>query len=303
MNDHSARPAPPKDPALLSPLAPFEGTPPPAPAWFTRAVDHPHERHHAFVEDATIEWLAWGERGRPGLLLVHGGGAHADWWRFIAPLLADHFRVAAPSLSGMGGSSHRPHYSVAQHARELLAVADAAGLGTCFTVAGHSYGGLPTAMLAIRNPERICQTIILDSPFTDRFRINEVERPPHRTQPTLKDALARFRWAPPQPTLNPFIADFIARSSLAPHDNGWRWKFDSNLWPRFDFSIPRPQLADVPGQVDFIGGQYSALAPLFGDIPAQLPEAGRFVELPEAYHHLMADQPLALVATLRALVA
>lgn len=291
------------DPALMSPLAAFNGKPPPAPAWFTAAVDHPYERHQSKVEGAAIEWLAWGERGQPGLLLVHGGGAHADWWRFIAPFLAGSFRVAAPSLSGMGGSDHRPQYSVPQHARELLAVADAAGLGERFAVVGHSYGGLPAARLAIHNPARVAHSIILDSPFTDRFRINDMERPPHRIQPTLADALARFRWAPPQPTLNPCIADFIARCSVAECSEGWRWKFDSNLWPRFDFSVPRPQLGDIPGQVDFIGGQYSALAPLFGDIPAQLPAGGRFVELPEAHHHLMADQPLALVATLRALLA
>ena len=291
------------DPALMSPLAAYNGEMPPAPAWFTAAVNHPHARHQTEVDATRIEWLVWGEQGKPGLLLVHGGGAHADWWRFIAPFLACGFRVAAPSLSGMGGSGHRLQYSVPQHARELLAVADAAGLGERFAVAGHSYGGLPSAWLAIHNPDRVSQTILLDSPFTDRFRINEAERAPHRIQPTLAAALARFRWSPPQPTLNPCIADFIARSSVQQAEDGWRWRFDSNLWPRFDFSVKRPQLGDIPGQVDFVGGQYSALAPLFGDVPTQLPPGGRFVELPEAWHHLMADQPLALVATLRALLA
>jgi hypothetical protein len=33
-------------------------------------------------------------------LLLHGNGAHADWWSFIAPYLANNFRVAAMSWSG-----------------------------------------------------------------------------------------------------------------------------------------------------------------------------------------------------------
>ncbi len=38
---------------------------------------------------ANIELLTWGEVGKPGLILVHGNSAHADWWSFIAPFLAD----------------------------------------------------------------------------------------------------------------------------------------------------------------------------------------------------------------------
>ena len=46
-------------------------------------------------------WV-WGREGAPGLLLLHGNGAHADWWSFIAPYLANDFRVAAMSWSGYG---------------------------------------------------------------------------------------------------------------------------------------------------------------------------------------------------------
>jgi len=39
------------------------------------------------VQGAPIETLAWGRVGDPGLLLLHGNSAHADWYSFIAPLL------------------------------------------------------------------------------------------------------------------------------------------------------------------------------------------------------------------------
>ena len=290
------------DPALKSPLAPFHGEPPEAPGWFRAAIDFPHERATVEVEGAAIEWLAWGKRGLPGLMMVHGGGANADWWRFTAPFLAERFRVVAPSLSGMGGSDHRPGYSTPQHAREVLAAATAAGIDGPMALIGHSYGGFPAAQIAIDHPQRVTQTIILDSPFVERFGIDDPERPAHRAYPTLAAALARFRWSPRQPTANPWIADFIARSSLKQAGNGWTWKFDANLWPHFDSTIPRPHIGAVPGPLVYVGGEHSGLSPLFDEIRRRLPPGGRFIEMPEAYHHLMADQPLALVAMLRALL-
>src|ERR1700722_18279934 len=92
--------------------------PPLAPSWFTSAIAVEPERSTVAVGDAQIELLTWGERGRPGLLLAPGLCAHADWWSFIAPLFLPHYRVAAMSLSGMGGSSWRPVYRFEDNAEE-----------------------------------------------------------------------------------------------------------------------------------------------------------------------------------------
>src|SRR5580693_343441 len=98
-------------PEVASPLAPFAGAKPPAPAWFDAAIADAPERRLIPVEGANIELLTWGEVGKPGLIFVHGNSAHADWWSFIAPFLADDYRVAALSLSGMGGSDWRETYT------------------------------------------------------------------------------------------------------------------------------------------------------------------------------------------------
>jgi pimeloyl-ACP methyl ester carboxylesterase len=196
----------PPDPHLLAPLLIFEGRVPPAPDWFLRAIAAQHERSMVKVSGARIEWLAWGARGRPGLLLLHGNGAHADWWRFIGPFLADTHRVAALSWSGMGGSDHRDRYAIDLFVAEALAVAEAAGLGERFTAVGHSFGGFPLMALANRADTPLRRAIILDTPFDPEKR----RRPrgsggaprPHRVYPTIEEALARFRWAPPQPTLS-----------------------------------------------------------------------------------------------------
>ena len=115
-------------PHFPPPLAPFDGQPPPAPDWFSQALADAPERSEVRVQGTPVETLAWGRRGDPGLLLLHGNGAHADWYSFIGPLLKPGRRVVAISFSGAGGSGWRTQYSVAQWADEALAAAEATGL-------------------------------------------------------------------------------------------------------------------------------------------------------------------------------
>ncbi|MCA6284759.1 MAG: hypothetical protein IM658_13915, partial [Phenylobacterium sp.] len=98
-------------PEVQAPLAPFRGREPDSPEWFRSALAQAPERSHVVSLGARIEMLVWGERGKPGLLLVHGNSAHADWWSFIAPFLAQDFRVASMSLAGMGDSDWRETYA------------------------------------------------------------------------------------------------------------------------------------------------------------------------------------------------
>ncbi len=127
----------------MAPLHAFRGLKPPAPAWFERAVAEEPERTFIEVESAKVELLACGERGRPGLIFLHGGAAHADWWSFIAPFFARDHRVVAPSFTGMGRSGWRDAYVFDQLVREAR---EAGRRGGAFplgppVVVGHSFGG------------------------------------------------------------------------------------------------------------------------------------------------------------------
>ena len=86
----------------MAPLAAYHGARPPAPAWFDDAIANEPERTFIEVEGARIELLAWGERGKPGLIFLHGGAAHADWWSFIAPFFAAERRVRGADLHRHG---------------------------------------------------------------------------------------------------------------------------------------------------------------------------------------------------------
>lgn len=50
---------------------------PSTPDWYRQALAVPFSDESVLVHDCSIHYLAWGERGRRGIVFVHGGGAHA----------------------------------------------------------------------------------------------------------------------------------------------------------------------------------------------------------------------------------
>jgi len=307
--------------AIASLLAPFAGDRPPAPAWFQSALARAPERGFVEADGAAIETLAWGPLGAPGLLLLHGNGAHADWWSFIAPFFADDRRVTAISWSGMGRSSWRDRYSIDVFVNEALKGAEATGLFAGADkpiVVAHSFGGSVATSLAAAHGARFKATVILDSgarPPAKQWRGPPQRTHPNRVYSTLAEALARFRLMPPQGCPNPYIVDYIAREGLrpAPLDPalpdgpmGWTWRFDPFIWSKMDFSKAwesGEELARAQCRLAFVWGAQSNL--MTRDVieysRSHAAFGSPFVEIPEAEHHVLLDQPLALISALRGL--
>lgn len=288
-----------------------------APGWFSAALAALPERGSVEVEGAAIETRAWGERGRPGLLLMHGAGAHADWWSFLAPLLAEDFRVAAFSWSGMGGSAWRERYSIDLFAREAFAVAEWAGLFEAErppVFAAHSFGGrIALRCAAGARGGDLAAAILIDtliSPPGRTFGGRPFDARNTRVYATEAEAIGRFRLIPPQPAAEPALLAYVARGSIrAVNDpeqgKGWTWRFDPQLWNRLDDAPAAEDLARPLCPIAAIRGARSALMlpEVTSFFAAQAPAGTPVVVVPEAHHHLMLDQPLALVAALRGLLA
>ena len=299
-------------PVPVTPLAAFAGAVPPAPSWFSDALAVEPERSFVVVEGAAIETLCWGERRKPGLLLLHGAGANADWWSFIAPFFAADYRITALSWSGMGRSDHRAAYCFPTYVAELLAVAEATGQFDAGPplVVGHSFGGFLMMAAMQAAGERFRAAVIVDTPFSaledpNRHTPPEGRDRPHRFYPTLPEALARFRLMPPQGCENPYIADWIARASLVERERGWQWRFDPHVFGRFEPADMIDLLHAPKCPVALIWGDRSALMPpdRVAGMRARLPAGSPAVAIPDAEHHVMIDQPLAFVAALRGLFA
>ena len=285
-----------------------------APEWFRRVIAHPKESRRVIVENCPIHYLFWSAEPdtdiNRGLLFVHGGGAHANWWTFIAPFFTRYFRVAAIDLSGMGDSGRRPSYGSDIRAGEMRAVIADAGLGRDPFVIGHSFGGFMTMKLASKFGHELGGAVIVDSPI--RSPEEEVSRPlspPNwankKIYPDFQTAVGRFRLMPAQACDNDFIVEFIARHSLMQVEGGWTWKFDGAAIGTRRFGEPfREYLQAVTCRAALIFGERSALVSRkTASYMSQLmgPRAP-IVEVPEAEHHVMLDQPLAFVAALRMLL-
>lgn len=286
----------------------------PTPEWFQWAISRPMEERFVTVEQCPIHYLLWPNdaghgRGR-GLLFVHGGGAHANWWRFIAPYFTRDFRVAAFDLSGMGDSGQRRLYSSEIRAEEMRAVIADGGLGPRPFIVGHSFGGFMTMKFGAKYGDTIGGAAIVDSPIrSPEEEARNPHRPPlgrhKRIYETFDQALARFRLMPEQPCDNAFIVEFIGRHSLAAAAGGWTWKFDQEVLGARRFGEPfREYLKAVSCRAALIFGEKSKLvsretASYMSSLMG--PEAP-IVEVPEAQHHVMLDQPLAFVAALRMLL-
>jgi pimeloyl-ACP methyl ester carboxylesterase len=294
------------------PLARFKGERVAGPAWFEQAIATTPEINWVDAAGARIRYLRWGDRKRPGLLLVHGNAAHAEWWSFIAPFLASDYNVAALDLSGMGESDYRREYTMELFVEEELAVARDAGMFDHEeppVVIAHSFGGFVTMLTGALHGDKLAGTVIVDSP------VNPPDRPggpprrelrPHRIYPTLGEALARFRLAPEQPCENDYIVDLVARRSLKQVGGGWTWKFDPALWAsRFSIGDTAERLRSTKCRIAIMRGEMSVLMPHeVGEYMFNLlGRAAPMIEIPQARHHVMLDQPLAFVAALRALLA
>ncbi len=285
---------------------------PAAPDWFTRALAVPCTDERVAVGGASIHYLAWGDPDRRGLVFVHGGGAHAHWWTHIAATFAEDLRVVALDLSGHGDSDHREVYAIEQWTEEVVAVAEAGGIAGHPVVVGHSMGGFVTIATAALHADRLTGVVVCDSPVMEQqpevesYRLKQAFGTP-RTYATAEEAIARFRTVPPQDRYLDYVMEHVAARSLKPVEGGFQWKFDRGIFEQFAQGmrgIARPYLSQVRCRLALLRSEHGLVT---RDIGASMYDAmGRVtpvIELPEAGHHAMLDEPLVLLTALRTLLS
>ena len=275
------------------------------PAWFSDALLQAGEQYEIEVDGAVVGYRSWGPRTDSGLVLVHGGAAHARWWDHLAPMLAHGRRVVALDLTGHGDSEHRENYSLDTWSREVLAVA-----GDCFTappvVIGHSMGGTVSLAAAANYGSQLAGVIIIDTPVRtvtpeEMAARDRLAFGPSKVYPTYEAIRSRFRVIPGQETLR-YILEHIADTSIREVSGGWTWKFDSRIFAHKPLSPD--QLSRYDCRLAVFRPEYGLVDPDMGAmITNRLGRVTPLIDIPEAAHHVMLDQPLALVTGLRAILA
>jgi len=287
------------------------------PSWFQDCIDVPVESGEVVVDDCRINYVAWGDQGKPGIVLLHGSNAHLEWWRPIAPMLSDQFRVVAMDSSGSGNSGWRKNYTGELFAKEAISVAKAAKLGDKPFVVGHSFGGFVTLETGHLYGSELGGVIMVDSTVQPpemydefkEFREQRRSEPvrPTRVYPDKQTALGRFRLVPEQTCKNEFLLAYIAEQSIRQVEGGWTWKFDPgmfrNLTMQDDNDVSTTEkLLNMNCPSAFIWAEESLdYSERSAEYTREIAENRMPIfKVPGTFHHLMFDEPNAVAMAIKA---
>jgi pimeloyl-ACP methyl ester carboxylesterase len=256
------------------------------------------------VSGLRLHALEWGAPGQPGVLLLHGGAAHAHWFDAVLPLLPGGFHVLALDQRGHGESAWAtpPAYATEDFAADVLGVADAMGWPRVVLV-GHSMGGHNALAATAWHPERVRGLAVVDArPAIPPERLDQMRergrRGPRRHE-TLAAAAAAFRLLPPDTVADPGLLAHLAGESFVERDQGWATRFDPACYgsrhPVDGWTLVRR----IAAPTLVVRGEHSPVLPR--DMAERLRDGIRdasLVEIPGAYHHVLLDRPREVAAVL-----
>lgn len=267
------------------------------PAWFVAALRDVGEVRVVDVAGAAVHYRVWGPAGAPVVVLVHGGAAHGGWWDHVGPHLAEGRRVAAIDLTGHGSSGSRPSYGFETWADEVAAVAAAEDGPVPPVVVGHSMGGVVALTAAFRHVDALAGVVIVDLPdwvLQGRVPPRPDELPPRRHHATRELAEQRFRARPPDPVRLEFVERHVAERSVHRTEAGWTWRFDHAVTTHDTF--PHELWGTPHCPVAVVVAERSILTDRDVDELRERLGVPEVVTIVDSGHHVMLDQPLALIA-------
>ncbi len=266
-----------------------------------------------WVEVAGIKLniLEWGDPDKPGLLFIHGGAAHASWWRFIAPHFLPDYHCIAVDLSGHGDSARRSTYSSDLWREEVLGLArDRSVFHSTPVIIGHSMGGLLAIRAAAVLATNLPGLIIIDSAVRPVSLNAGKRRRGHellgkrRVYESRQQAQTRFRLIPPQPSKNEILLEYIAAESVIQCGDGWTWKYDPSAFRDLQATSVFDELKEITAPTFIIRGQASRILDkeTADNMQSEIRAAEDVVEIADAFHHVMLDQPAALIEAIRSVL-
>lgn len=253
--------------------------------------------------------LDWGGHGLP-LVLLHGGSAHARWWDYVAPQLTSVGHVYALDFRGHGESDWAKDgaYRVEDYAADVGRMIQAFHLERPVLI-GHSLGSFVVLRYGVDHPRSLAGLVSIDgrasfSASGSRYmQLLRMFAPAEYA--TLDEAVERFQPLPRETNAAPEVLQHVARHGYR-RDGSGRWiaKFDrAALAAHLPFDL-RDRLPDLEFPVLFVRGEKSRV--LSAAAAARLAAScrrGRWVEIPDAHHHVLLDAPELLVSRIREFLA
>jgi pimeloyl-ACP methyl ester carboxylesterase len=257
----------------------------------------------------TLNCLDYGGEGKPPMLFVHGGSAHAHWWDFVAPAFIDDFHVLALDLRGHGESQwpEEWQYSSLHYVSDLEQIIDNWGLGAPVLI-GHSMGAHTVLVYASRNSRKLRAMIAIDTPpdysrQSVEFLRTYAVKPPRRFE-SREEAISSFKVLPRETLARKEILTYIAGHTYKQIEDGsWTHKLDRRTLTREPLQV-WDQLSQIECPALIVKVTKSPVLDIEAarKMVAKLPK-GQLTQVDDSYHHVMFDNPVALIAELKKFTA
>jgi pimeloyl-ACP methyl ester carboxylesterase len=254
-----------------------------------------------------LHYLDYGSQGRPPMLCVHGGAAHAHWFDFVASGFTADYHVMSLDLRGHGDSAwaNPPAYAFKDYASDIAGFVEALGLKD-FVLIGHSMGGMVSLLYAATYPGRVGKLVVVDSrlllPVNRIGAMREAGTRAAKSYASQEELVSRYRLEPPGTHVAPpgRVHHIALHSGRAKPDGTWQHKFDRTVFVHFERREGMPLWDDIKIPALLLKGERSdRLGP---DAVAQIKSRAPQVEMLEvsgADHHIMLDNPSGFVNAVR----
>jgi len=253
-----------------------------------------------------LHYLDYGSAGKPPMLCVHGGAAHAHWYDFVAGGFTGNYHVRALDQRGHGDSAWAdpPEYATMRLAADLHDVTEKLDLRD-FVLMAHSMGGMVSLNYAANYPGRLGRLIIIDSTLNltdDRASTMRERGARQSSYDTLDELAARYKLMPSGSSAPAPVVNHIARNAGRQSPDGrWRHKFDRNVYSQRKSIDGIPCFAKIPVPTLLVKGETSGrITPeIYAQVKAVAPHV-ELAEIPGSDHHVTLDNPAAFVEAVNA---
>ncbi len=257
-----------------------------------------------------LHYQDYGTAGKPAMLCLHGGAAHAHWFDFVAGAFTADYHVRALDQRGHGDSqwANPPSYAYDRYAADLAEVVEKLDLRD-FVLIGHSMGGTVSLEYASTYPGRVGKVIVVDSTLQmtpERVAaLRDVGSRQGSNYATREEFIARYRLRPAGTSAAPEVLRHLAQNSARQFPDGtWRHKFDRNVYATRETTdgLPRWNHIRIPALLIKAERSQRISPQVYAEVKARCPQV-ELVEVPHSDHHLTLDNPFGFVQGVRAFLA